>query len=60
METFKKILWFFALFLAIVGCIGTIGWLIYSKAWVILIGALIVDAFAAPTWWEKVKWLIKG
>lgn len=60
METLKKIGMFFLLFLTIVGALGTIGWLIYSKAWVILAGALIVDGWAAKPFISAVKRFLDG
>ncbi len=60
METLYKIAMFFVLFLALVGCIGTCGWLIFEKAWVILIGALIGFSFGVKPWWEKVKLLLNS
>lgn len=60
METLKKFGMFFLLFLTIVGALGTIGWLIYSKAWVILAGALVVDGWAAKPYINAVKQFING
>lgn len=60
METLYKIAMFFVLFLALVGCIGTCGWLIYEKAFVILVGALFGFSFGAKPWFEKVKELLNN
>lgn len=60
MEDLKKIGMFFLLFLTVVGAIGTIGWLIYAKAWVILIGALIVDGWAVKPYITAVKKFLNG
>lgn len=55
MNTTNKILTFFLLVFAVIGSIGTIGWLIFEKAWVILIGALAVDYFAYKPFVERFK-----
>lgn len=60
MEDLRKIGMFFLLFLTIVGAFGTIGWLIYAKAWVILVGALIVDGWAAIPVYNAVKKFLNG
>lgn len=53
-----KLKYFLILIFAILGVIGTIGWLIYCKAWVILIGALVVDYLAYKPFVENFKKLI--
>lgn len=49
MENLKKIGIFIALFLGIIGVGCGIGWAIYLKEWFMLIGQLVVDGFAVPT-----------
>lgn len=45
----KKILYFFGSFLAIIGGIGSFGYLVWKKEWVIAIGVLVVCFAAYPT-----------
>lgn len=45
----KKILYFFGSFLAIIGGIGSLGYLLWMKEWVIAIGVLVVCFAAYPT-----------
>lgn len=55
-ETLKKFLYFFLLCFSILGSIGAAGWVIYQKAWAILIGALVIDYAAFPKvreWFHK-------
>jgi len=54
----NKLKYFFILVLAILGVIGTIGWLIYCDAWAILVGALAVDYLAYKPFVENFKKLI--
>lgn len=52
----KKALYFFGAFLAIVGGLGSLGYLLAAKEWVIAAGVAIVCFAAAPTiigWWKK-------
>lgn len=45
----KKILYFFASFLALIGAIGSLGYLLWMKQYVIAVGvAVLIDA-AYPT-----------
>jgi len=60
MENLKKILEFIVLFLGVIGIIGTIGWLIYSHAWVILAGFVVVLRFAIPQMWKEIKEFINS
>lgn len=54
----KEYLQFIVLFMTLVGAIGTIGYLLYCKAWVILIGALLVDMWAYKPFMDAVKELL--
>ena len=58
METLIKIGLFFFLFICLIGCFGTIGWLIYEHAYVILVGAVCAFSLAVKPWYERVKQLI--
>lgn len=54
----KKIWIFLILIFAVMGAIGTIGWLIYVKAWPILIGSFAVDYLAYKPFVEYLKKLL--
>ena len=45
----KKFILFFAIFLSIIGGIGSFGYAIYLKEWVIAAGVLVVCFAAFPT-----------
>lgn len=45
----KKVLYFFASFLSVVGGIGAIGYLVWLKQWVVAAGVLVVCFAAYPT-----------
>ena len=47
------------LFLAVVGAIGSIGWLLYMHAYVIAAGSAVVTGFAIPTWIRLFKQMLK-
>lgn len=50
----KKFLLFMGICAYIVGVLGTFGWLIYHRAWVILAGAVVVAVIAFP---KALSWL---
>ena len=54
----KKFWIFLILIFAVMGAIGTIGWLAYVKAWPILIGAFAVDYLAYKPFVEYLKKLL--
>ena len=54
----KKILYFFGSFLAVIGGIGSFGYLVWQKEWVIAIGVVVVCFAAAPKIIQWVKKLI--
>ena len=54
----KKILYFFGSFLAVVGGIGSLGYLLWMKEWVIAIGVAVVCFAAYPTIKGWIKALI--
>ena len=54
----KKFILFFAIFLSIIGGIGSFGYALYLKEWVIAIGVAIVCFAAAPKIIQWVKKLI--
>ena len=45
----KKFILFFAIFLSIIGGIGSFGYLVWQKEWVIAAGVLVVCFAASPT-----------
>lgn len=52
----KKIFYFFGSFLAMIGGIGSMGYLLWKKEWVIAVGVLVVCFAAYP----KIKeWITK-
>ena len=54
----KKFILFFAIFLSIIGGIGSFGYALYLKEWVIAIGVAVVCFAAAPKIIQWVKKLI--
>ena len=54
----KKILYFFGSFLAVIGGIGSFGYLVWQKEWVSAIGVVVVCFAAAPKIIQWVKKLI--
>lgn len=54
----KKFLYFFGSFLAMIGGIGSFGYLVWKKEWVIAMGVLVVCFAAYPTIKEWVMKLI--
>ena len=54
----KKFILFFAIFLSIIGGIGSFGYLVWKKEWVIAAGVLVVCFAAFPTIKKWVKSLI--
>lgn len=54
----KKILYFFLSFLWVVGAIGSLGYLLWMKEWVIAIGLVIVIVPSVPKIKEWVKFIL--
>ena len=54
----KKILYFFLSFLWVVGAIGSLGYILWIKEWVIAIGLVIVIVPSVPKIKEWVKFLL--
>ena len=57
-NTFKKILYFFLSFLWVVGAIGSLGYILWMKEWVVAIGLVIVIVPSVPKIKEWVKFLL--
>lgn len=56
----KKILYFFLSFLWVVGAIGSLGYILWMKEWVIAIGLVIVVVPSVPKIKEWVKFIISN
>lgn len=56
----KKILYFFLSFLWLVGAIGSLGYILWMKEWVIAIGLVIVIVPSVPKIKEWVKFIISN
>ena len=59
-NTFKKILYFFLSFLWVVGAIGSLGYIIWLKEWVISIGLVIVIVPSVPKIKEWIKFILSN
>ena len=56
----KKILYFFLSFLWVVGAIGSLGYLLWMKEWVIAIGLVIVIVPSVPKIKEWIKFILSN
>lgn len=56
----KKILYFFLSFLWVVGAIGSLGYILWMKEWVIAIGLVIVVVPSVPKVKEWVKFILSN
>ena len=56
----KKILYFFLSFLWVVGAIGSLGYILWMKEWVIAIGLVIVIVPSVPKIKEWVKFFLSN
>ena len=56
----KKILYFFLSFLWVVGAIGSLGYILWMKEWVIAIGLVIVIVPSVPKIREWVKFILSN
>ena len=56
----KKILYFFLSFLWAVGAIGSLGYILWMKQWVIAIGLVIVIVPSVPKIKEWVKFILSN
>ena len=57
-NTFKKILYFFLSFLWVVGAIGSLGYILWMKEWVVAIGLVIVIVPSVPKIKEWIKFIL--
>ena len=56
----KKILYFFLSFLWVVGAIGSLGYVLWMKEWVIAIGLVIVIVSSVPKIKEWIKFVLSN
>lgn len=56
----KKILYFFLSFLWVIGAVGSLGYILWMKEWVIAIGLVIVVVPSVPKIKEWVKFIISN
>ena len=56
----KKILYFFLSFLWVVGAIGSLGYILSMKEWVIAIGLVIVIVPSVPKIKEWIKFILSN
>ena len=56
----KKILYFFLSFLWVVGAIGSLGYILWMKEWVIAIGLVIVIVPSGPKIKEWIKFILSN
>ena len=54
----KKILYFFLSFLWVVGAIGSLGYILWMKEWVIALGLVIVIVPSVPKIKEWIKFIL--
>ena len=56
----KKILYFFLSFLWVIGAIGSLGYILWMKEWVVAIGVVIVIVPSVPKIKEWVKFILSN
>ena len=56
----KKILYFFLSFLWVIGAVGSLGYVLWMKEWVVAIGLVIVVVPSVPKIKEWVKFIISN
>lgn len=54
----KKILYFFLSFLWVIGAVGSLGYILWMKEWVIAIGLVIVIVPSVPKIKEWIKFIL--
>lgn len=54
----KKIIYFFLSFLWVIGAVGSLGYILWMKEWVIAIGLVIVIVPSVPKIKEWVKFIL--
>ena len=56
----KKILYFFLSFLWVIGAVGSLGYILWMKEWVVAIGSVIVIVPSVPKIKEWVKFILSN
>ena len=56
----KKILYFFLSFLWVIGAVGSLGYILWMKEWVVAIGLVIVIVPSVPKIKEWVKFILSN
>lgn len=56
----KKILYFFLSFLWVIGAVGSLGYILWMKEWVVAIGLVIVVVPSVPKIKEWVKFILNN
>ena len=56
----KKILYFFLSFLWVVGAVGSLGYILWMKEWVVAIGLVIVVVPSVPKIKEWIKFILSN
>lgn len=56
----KKILYFFLSFLWVIGAIGSLGYILWMKEWVVAIGLVIVVVPSVPKIKEWIKFILSN
>ena len=56
----KKILYFFLSFLWVIGAVGSLGYILWLKEWVVAIGLVIVVVPSVPKIKEWVKFILSN
>ena len=56
----KKILYFFLSFLWVIGAVGSLGYILWMKEWVVAIGLVIVVVPSVPKVKEWVKFILSN
>ena len=59
-NTVKKILYFFLSFLWVIGAVGSLGYILWMKEWVVAIGLVIVIVPSVPKIKEWVKFILSN
>lgn len=56
----KKILYFFLSFLWVIGAVGSLGYILWMKEWVIAIGLVIIVVPSVPKIKEWIKFILSN
>ena len=56
----KKILYFFLSFLWVIGAVGSLGYILWMKEWVVAIGLVIVVVPSVPKIKEWIKFILNN